>query len=487
VLEYDLKDPESVQAACAVLDALKPDAEAQASHFDPLGGNNALSIDGSSGQVRSRNTSDEAGLTDLTDSLSISSISNVTPGTYDAGIDDMSYEDKAALLEEMFAELRSFDIRHILKVHNGSFGTTVEDLLSQQYLRQEADSDGEKHVIPKGIDGFEASRGGSYSRKSKRKKRRDYGSSQFSSLVSSSLSEGSTSSVNRWQQADLDIEYISQRTGLLRQAVTSQYNTCGHSLRATLLAICDNEDHTNPLVMGDEPILEAHAVDLRAGFPEVTYARLLKLVYLTHPSTASARELAAAMVGEKETIVPQYAPIKHSSRPPSPDTSGERRIGGAILPIGGALPDLRERAFAQASVAYQKSRSSPLMGGAAAHYASVGHAANAALLREQSVMADRLVAAQSTGAFCDLHGVTVRDATRLAKLYLDRWWETRREWQSQGRVMGSPEFKIVVGRGVHSADGRGKLGPAVVKVLKNNGWRFEKGEGELTVKGKVRR
>jgi DNA-nicking Smr family endonuclease len=47
-------------------------------------------------------------------------------------------------------------------------------------------------------------------------------------------------------------------------------------------------------------------------------------------------------------------------------------------------------------------------------------------------------------------------------------------------------FRIVTGAGKHSRGGRGVLGPAVKKLLEQDGWRIEIMSGEILVKGKVR-
>jgi len=48
-------------------------------------------------------------------------------------------------------------------------------------------------------------------------------------------------------------------------------------------------------------------------------------------------------------------------------------------------------------------------------------------------------------------------------------------------------LRIVTGVGRHSEGGRGKLGPAVARMLVSEGWRVEVGEGIVEVLGRAKR
>ncbi len=130
------------------------------------------------------------------------------------------------------------------------------------------------------------------------------------------------------------------------------------------------------------------------------------------------------------------------------------------------------------------------MKAAAGYYAQEGRNYNANVKVMNQADADALVDQQSSYAILDLHGVTVADATRIARQRTQMWWDSlgeQRIAEYGGARGGVGNYRIVVGLGRHSADGRGKLGPAVVKALVKEGWKVEVGSGELLVTGVNRR
>ena len=186
-------------------------------------------------------------------------------------------------------------------------------------------------------------------------------------------------------------------------------------------------------------------------------------------------------------IIPQYLPRDVSPNPPDMDTASSNSTTPLQLPRASALLVARSNAFAQAQAAHRKSKSIPLMGGAASYYSSVARDAHAVLRQHDSARANELVARQSRPGEVDLHGVTVSDATRIAKMKVEQWWEREgREWSREGKVMVGG-LRIITGIGRHSDGGRGKLGPAVRAMLKRDDWKIEEGEGVFEVVGRVRR
>ena len=186
-------------------------------------------------------------------------------------------------------------------------------------------------------------------------------------------------------------------------------------------------------------------------------------------------------------IIPQYLPRDISPNPPDIYIASSNSSAPLQLSRASALLVARSNAFAQAQAAHRKSKSIPLMGGAAAHYSSVARDAHAALRQHDSARANELVARQSRPGEVDLHGVSVSDATRIAKTEIEQWWEREgREWSREGKVMVGG-LRIITGVGRHSEGGRGKLGPAVRAMLQRDGWKIEEGEGVFEVVGRVRR
>ena len=187
------------------------------------------------------------------------------------------------------------------------------------------------------------------------------------------------------------------------------------------------------------------------------------------------------------SLIPQYLPRDISPNPPDMDIASSNFTTPLQLPRANALLVARSNAFAQAQAAHRKSKSIPLMGGAASYYSSVARDAHATLRQHDSARANELVARQSRPGEVDLHGVNVSDATRIAKMEVEQWWEREgREWSREGKVMVGG-LRIITGIGRHSDGGRGKLGPAVRAMLKGEDWKIEEGEGVFEVVGRVRR
>ena len=186
-------------------------------------------------------------------------------------------------------------------------------------------------------------------------------------------------------------------------------------------------------------------------------------------------------------LIPQYLPRDISPDPPDIYIASSGSAAPLQLQRASALLAARSNAFAQAQAAHRKSKSIPLMGGAASYYSSVARDAHAALRQHDSAKANELVARQSRPGEVDLHGVSVSDATRITKVEVEQWWEREgREWSREGKAMVGG-LRIITGVGRHSDGGRGKLGPAVKAMLQRDEWKIEEGEGVFEVVGRVRR
>lgn len=130
------------------------------------------------------------------------------------------------------------------------------------------------------------------------------------------------------------------------------------------------------------------------------------------------------------------------------------------------------------------------MGGAAAYYSQLGRDLSALSFSASADAADAHAQSQSSTTHLDLHGIDVLNGVRIAQERVDAWWNRLGESRVNGRVGAddrSEGFRIVVGAGRHSEGGKGKLGPAVSKMLKNEGWRIEAAGAVIVVKGKAKR
>ncbi|KAL8697323.1 MAG: hypothetical protein Q9224_002378, partial [Gallowayella concinna] len=490
--DYDLSDGAFISDVRQTLDVLKGSVPVEGdSSFDPSGSSRPDDVDESSssqdsaeraqswhGDVISEHTDSTSvshGLHSLSFDGNIGDVlgadNEVKSTIVSENTDALSVEEKTAILQEMFPTIKAFDIAYILKKSSYDFGKAVEQLLSHAFLEGEDNNSGEQ-TFKKGVDGFLEPNARGRKRKGKRKKqgRRTSSTPAPSDVQSTHVSVPSS----RWDRAKEDVDFLAQRTYLDISTIRSVYHSSGASLPSSIIALCTaSMSNPNPFIATlDSETLAAHVAELALDFPALPYGTVKGLIQLTHPSTASAHELACAALLSPalrpESLLPQYAP-----RPPSPPSatsqSQPRPLAMALDTAtrqAHASAAARSSAFTQASAAYRKSKSKPLMGGAASYYSSIGRDATASLRRYEAAAADARVDSRSMAGEIDLHGVTVKDAVRIAQERVETWWEAEgQEWARAGKVMGGRGLSIVTGVGRHSEGGKGKLGPAVGAML----------------------
>lgn len=384
------------------------------------------------------------------------------------------------MLMEMFPTMKLFDVEFVLKKVEFQYMKAVEELLNHIYFEEES-KDGNQ-IVKKSVDAFFDSETSSGRKTHGKKKRQTRGASSASSpLADPSVVRGS------WDRAKEEVDFIQQRTYLPRQTVSSAYHKSDASLAPTITALCATSDSNPYLTSTSQSTLQAHISELSMKFPSIPRSQATTLVYLSHPSTTSAHELARVLATSLETSPSKITP-HYLLRPPSPPSEESSAKSLARLPAlnTSQLASARSTALAQANTAYRKSKSNPLMAGAASYYSSVGRETSASLRRQETALAEKLVSSQSRPGEVDLHGVRVHDAVRIAKEEVESWWENEgREWAREGKVM-KEGLKIVTGIGRHSQGGKGKLGPAVGAMLVKERWKVEFGEGFLIVLGKAR-
>lgn len=520
--------PRELGIARQVLDTLKETVDAEeATGFDPSGSSgrdrNGLAHNG----VDSESGNSGLGWSSLTDDTSLShgmsaldldgsefdahgslednrhspdSNLNENHGSHLEGLDDAS---KEAQLIETFPGLKPFDIKWTLKKCKGSAELAIEELLNQSFL----EDSGHRR---RGIDAFSESDIPARTRKDRRKKKRTKATPEIGDTEDDMLL--STPMENRWQSAPRDIDFISSRTQMLPQQVSSIYHENGASLPAAINAII--EAHLSLNLKPEHPSIAIHASDLQKEFPMIPASHLLTLTQLTHPSTTSAHELAVALLPKYHPHHNGGPPIQIEFRLPPPDLSSplpklKPKSHNAVYTSSTPAPPfpnfaseaeevasylaLRTEAKTKASAAYRRGKSDHLMAGAAAYYSSLGREYDNRLQSASSAAADALVASQSSTTQLDLHGVGVRDAVRIARERVTAWWAGMRGAGGGGSAHGREErgrthagFRIVTGKGTHSEGGKGKLGPAVGRMLIREGWKVEVGSGVLVVTGVVK-
>lgn len=142
----------------------------------------------------------------------------------------------------------------------------------------------------------------------------------------------------------------------------------------------------------------------------------------------------------------------------------------------------RRDALAAAAQMNRKGASNPLYRQAASYYSERAREQGRHAQQATSTAADYLVSQQSTTRSIDLHGVTVRDGTRIARQRVQAWWDGLGEFRS--RRAREQSFTVVTGLGRHSAGGVSQLRQAVAAALLQDGWRIQVETGRFVVTGR---
>ncbi|KAK5123549.1 hypothetical protein LTR85_002587 [Meristemomyces frigidus] len=520
VSDYDLSRPESVKDARNILDELKESALLEeAAGFDPSG-TGAHEDDGSSGKRAEscpETAASRTGETDLTSlSNGLSSLDLEDIGAYEGedigraeDLEQLDEDTKVRLLQDVFGDrVSKYSIQHTLKKCNGRWQAAMEELLNHVYFDEAEHSDDSGKIASKGVDAFSEDNVVKRGRKGKGKGRRlkSLDERRASSLPLSPVEAAAVPSANKWQKAVDDIEFVASRTGIATATVSSVYYAEGASISKTIGTLLKASKEESKLVVTDDAAVATAARELGYDFPSVAPDFLAALIRLTHPSTTAAHELAEALIAKPNgaanggiQIIPHYV-APDSAEADSWQTASKktRSSTGIQSPVSDgpassvratAYASARATAFSQASAAHRKARSNPLMGGAAAYYGQVGREYAALSSGASAAAADELAAAQSTSSQLDLHGVDVLNAMRIAQEKVEAWWYGLGESRVNGRLGAEDRqggYTIVVGRGRHSEGGKGKLGPAVSKVLKQHGWKIEPAGAVIVVKGKAK-
>lgn len=77
----------------------------------------------------------------------------------------------------------------------------------------------------------------------------------------------------------------------------------------------------------------------------------------------------------------------------------------------------------------------------------------------------------------DLHGLNISEAITVARESVDDWWNDASGSSRKSLV-------IITGRGNHSKNQVGVIGPAVQKDLEQSGWNIRRSPGNITITGR---
>ncbi|KAF2624637.1 hypothetical protein BU25DRAFT_374074 [Macroventuria anomochaeta] len=505
--------PNALEQARELLDPIKASAIAeQLTEFDASGssggpvrdspGKHSSDVDSNADTWVTRTTLTDA--THLSNDLSALSVDGRSAdgseesweGGYYKDTEHFDIKTKELLLAETFPNLRPELVAYTLKKCNDDFSKATDELLNHVYFEDARISPTEEAApFAKGIDAFfEGHHVPQKSKKGKGKRKQKVSLYDVSSANFSGTDLSGTATPNRWQNSSRDVEFITARTKLPAKVVSSMYHEKSASLSGTILAFVnkDMKAHEN-----EEPdagfVIDATTVT--EDFPTIGLGQAVALVRLVDGSPDKARDMAKALTEQPASETGgkggikldfKYAPVNLDDD--EPRASKLPDLPSSIRPHTTASVALRR------NEAYQKAAEAHRKGGrmkaVAGYYAQEARNYDANMKVMSQADADAFVAQQSSSTILDLHGVTVADAARIARQRTQMWWNSlgeQRIAEYGGARGGVGSYRIVVGLGRHSADGRGKLGPAVVKALVEEGWKVEVGSGELLVTGMNRR
>ncbi|RDL36513.1 uncharacterized protein BP5553_05865 [Venustampulla echinocandica] len=506
ISDYDICDTAQLSAARQTLDILKatvPDEEATG--FDASGASGPSGLidvgeeggeDGSqSGSGKSlpgwMSQTDTTSISQRMSSLDLEGLDFSSDGaptginesgdrSYTSELDSLDDGGKEAGLRAIFPILKPFDIQWTLKKCRGDPSLAIDELMTQSFLEENGGRQ-------KGIDAFSESDIPSRPRKHKAKKKRER-----PVIEGAGGPEAEPPPQSKWETGTRDIDFIVSKLDMPKQQVASLYHKNGASVASTLSAII--QAHNSMNVESDDATADLSAFEIQQDFPSISISDLAAIVLLTHHSLDNARAVAKALTytpysNNKSPIQIQFrhTPINVESEPPPPVESPPQlgfhyESPGAAAARANSYVTASNSARRQAEFYARKGKSDPLMGGAAAHYSSEARSYSTLANKAASVAADALVAAQSSRTELDLHGVVVKDAVRISREKVTAWWHGLRNGSAGGPGVGGG-YRIVTGLGRHSEGGKGKLGPAVGKMLIREGWRVEVGSGVLVVRG----
>lgn len=515
VSDFDLTSAASVNDLCTTLDAIRESAlEQEGLPFDPSGTAASAPIDDISatsspnGDETSRTKTDTSGLTSPLLSSNGGSQAGRSKGnlraaytvTADGSLEfsGASFEENVNALLEMFPSVSHLNIEHSLKKSGGDPTKAMDVLLNLAFFDEtQATQDGDHIVMPKGIDGF-LFENGIVGRQKGRKKQQK---SQKFNLTARSPSTDAPAP-NKWENGRADIEYICSRTPeLSERKITSLYHANGMKLAPTLRAIAAANAPKDLAEIDDDPVMLTQVGELAGSFPHLSATTLVGLLRVTRNLPSAANDLATVM-SRRPSLTDAAEVIKFTATPlnlgDDEGTSGPRSRQGKTAVHNLDYDEAQAAAeahFAAGSAAYQqaaqaarRAKSNPLYGGASAYYREMGQEHRARAMQQLGVASDRLVDRQSTNCDLDLHGVTVPNAIRIVRERVSAWWDalgdTKYVRGGGKHIHGG--YKIVTGIGNHSHDGTSRLGPAVSRMLMQEGWRVEVGRGFVTVTGVAR-
>lgn len=404
----------------------------------------------------------------------------------------------------MFDDLKEFDIHHSLKKANGDFQTALDDLLNIQYLQ----STGQ---FTRGIDGFFQPDETAPRKRGKKKK----GKAPVITTENFDMDTTTEEVLEKNQAKQLkhqdEIAYLADRIDMPYDQVSDIYYRKKCSSGAAAVEILDQ--YIDLGITSEDPEGKAQAKKLGSENRNIPDRYLLTLVQVTGSSESSSAEIASLLskhfvknpwtqrldLSHRITPLPDEdlegslgsltpgskarTPVSaRSSGPPSRASPGGTLDWSHTLQSIAASNQAKHEASAYASQLSRRGGAGGLYKQAAVVYRerAQDHARYAQTMTSSA--ADALVEHQSTPTSIDLHGVTVRDGTRIARSRVQSWWDNLGEFRTR-RAREKP-FTVITGLGRHSAGGVSQLRQAVAAALLQDGWKMQVETGKFIVNGR---
>ncbi|KAF7558472.1 hypothetical protein G7046_g5681 [Stylonectria norvegica] len=411
-------------------------------------------------------------------------------------------ESKIVQLQNLFMELKEYDIKYSLQKSNGDFQTALDDLLNVQNLKS-------TNQQSKGIDAFfrPDDEVGKKTKKQKKKKKKGRQASASEPQPEREL-DISVDQTKQMKRQD-EVAYIADRLNLSFGEVWETYFRKHYSSGATTVEIMDK--YVLLGITSQDKAGQQRAQELAAKYGNIPAKYMPTLVHLTGSVSQYSDDIAALLSQhfiknpwkEKLTVSYTLKPLpdeieglelaasgkaanknaKVASSATSKFSLGTHAAAYAqATEEAGRYHQARREASASASALYRRGASNPLYRQAAAAYADDAREHGRYAQQATSTAADHFVQGQSSANTIDLHGVYVRDGVRIALQRVQAWWTNLGEFRSQKARQQT--FTVITGQGRHSAGGHSQLRKAVAAALLQDGWKMEVQTGSFVVNGR---
>ncbi|KAK9467235.1 hypothetical protein V1512DRAFT_238057 [Lipomyces arxii] len=380
----------------------------------------------------------------------------------------------------------SFDkLKTVLMENENNVAKTLDQLLSERCIVEDHNSSDGLDLKKPILDWSSAERKGKKSSRKNQQKSKE--------LTKFSISD------EDWASSFPELARVSSILSIPISSTRQMFGIKNYSSTLTILAMLD----ARPGSIWDITVehLKENENLLKEWIPELPSLTCSKILVATSNDMESATEIALILcenaTREKKklgqpafTVVPTAFKDKDfvavNSKKPAREMGGtlvtgtdvSRRSLAELEQLMESKYETKSKFVSQSAELYRRRHNNVAYAAAAAHYSQRARDISGEIRQHRLNRARAVVAQSRQGPYSvDFHSVTVHDADIIAHEELDRWW-AKTAGQSP-----RPVFKMVTGRGLHSADGRSRLLPFLLQTLAGAGWMVRAGTGFLEVYG----